>query len=80
MRWCKGLGTNPIQYQALREAFLRMLLKKGVENEHILYGDFCISISTLLVPNQLQFIPCVLPALGDLWKTLETKENSFDFA
>jgi len=34
----------------------------------------------LLVPNQLQFVPCVLPALGDIWKTLETKENSFDFA
>lgn len=34
----------------------------------------------LLVPNQLQLIPCVLPALGDLWKTLATKENSFDFA
>lgn len=34
---------------------------------------------SLLVLNQLQFISCVLPTLGDLWKTHETKENNFDF-
>lgn len=41
---------------------------------------FAFPFQLLLVPNQLQFIPCVLLTLGDLWKTLETKENSFDFA
>lgn len=77
MRWCGELGTDPIQHQGLRAAFLRMLLKKGEENKHLLNGDFCISISS--VSNQLQFTPFVLPALADLWETLKTKENSFDF-
>lgn len=80
MSWCRELVTNRIQHKALRASLLRVLLKKGGENSIFYMETSKPPFQLLLVPNQLQFIPCVLPALGDLWKTLDTKENSFDFA